>query len=46
MPFIDSAESLSAKTHTSDVKSPLLIGVLVLAGIAVVIFVYNIITYI
>ena len=44
MPFIESSKSLRAQAHMSDVKTPVLIGILVLLGMSLMFFGGNIVT--
>ncbi len=42
LPFVESAESLRAQAHATDTPAPVLVGVLVVAGIACVLFAGNV----
>ncbi len=44
MPFIESSKSLRSQVHMSDVKTPVLIGILVLLGMTLMFFGGNIVT--
>lgn len=43
MPFIDSAQSLKARLHLSEASTPVLVGIVALALIAIVLVCQNII---
>ena len=44
MPFVESSKSLRSQAHMSDVKTPVLIGILVLLGMCLMFFGGNIVT--
>lgn len=43
MPFIESAQSQRSVAHVSDVKAPILVGILVVVGLALVLFGSNVV---